>query len=263
MRHIPNGIYRQGDSVVHRLDAAVKMILFIILSIAAVTADSIGGYALIIAFTVLLVLLSDIGFYAAAGNIVRLSWFFITVFIMNLCFFSSENAWVSFWIFNPSYDGMMQGIKVTARVIVFVVLSNILNSSTPPAELTNALEKILSPLSLLKIPTGQIALILSVAVQFIPTLLEEADMIKKAQLSRGAGLDSRRLTEKARAVLPMVVPVFTAAFRRADELSLAMEARGYSVDIKNSRKKQIHIGFAEIISFFVCTLVCAVQIFVF
>lgn len=263
MKHLPDGMYQQGSSVIHRLDATVKLVLLIILIAGVITADTLIGYGILIVFTVLTTLLSKIGMRSAVGSAGRLIWFFIIILLMNFCFYSAENSWVSFWIFNPSYDGMMQGIRVVVRVFIILVLSNILNVTTSPIAVTGAIENLLSPLRIFKIPTRQLSLILSVAIQFIPTLFEEADMIRKAQLSRGAGFDSHRLLDKAKAVVPLVVPIFVAAFRRADELSLAMEARGYRVDINQSTKCSFRIGAAEFVSFVVCIALCALQICVF
>ncbi|MDE5985558.1 MAG: energy-coupling factor transporter transmembrane protein EcfT, partial [Eubacterium sp.] len=260
MKHLPSGMYQQGNSVIHRLDATIKMILLIILFAAVITADTIIGYALIIAFTAIIAIISQIGINAAFGSIRRMIWFFIIVFLMNICFYQTENTWFSFWIFNPSYDGFMQGVTVVVRVAVFLVLCNVLNSSTPPVEITNAIENIISPLKFIKVPTHQIALILSVAIQFVPTLFEEADMIYKAQLARGARFDSRSLIDKAKAVLPMIVPIFVSAFRRADELSLAMEARGYRVDVDSIKKRSVHFSVSELLALIVCAALCIIQI---
>lgn len=263
MTHLPDGMYQQGNSVIHRLDSTVKLLLLFILIISVITADSLIGYGILIVFIVLIAALSRISVRSALGSAGRLICFFAVIFLMNLCFFSEENAWVSFWIFTPSYTGMMQGIKVVFRVFIILVLGNILNVTTAPVAVTGAIENILFPLRVFRIPTRQLSLILSVAIQFIPTLFEETDMIRKAQLSRGARFDSRRLLDKAKAVVPLVVPIFIAAFRRADELSLAMEARGYRVDSKQGGKCSVHIGAAEAISFILCIVLCALQIIMF
>lgn len=263
MKQLPDGVYLDGNSLLHKLDATVKLLLFIILIAAVIAADSLRGYIALFLFTVSICIISKIGIKAAVGNVLRIFWFFITIFIMNLLFFKSENAWVSFWIFNPSLDGFMQGVKVVARVALLLVFSNIVNSTTPPLEITSAIENIISPLKFLKVPVSQLALILSVSIQFIPILFEEADMIKKAQTARGAQFESKCLLDKAKAVVPMVVPIFVAAFRRADELSLAMEARGYRMDVKFKQRKAVHIGRNEIISFLICSAFLIVQIMVF
>lgn len=260
MKHLPTGMYQQGDSVIHRLDSTVKILLLIILLASVVAADTLAGYGALIVFTAAVVFLSRIGIKSALGGIDRMIWFFAVIFIMNLCFFKSENAWVKFWIFAPSYDGLMQGIKVVVRVAVLMIFCSVLNVTTPPVEITRAIENILSPLKIIKVPVYQLALILSVAMQFIPTLFEEADMIKKAQTARGARFDSRKFRDKARAVIPMVVPIFVSAFRHADELSLAMEARGCRVDVRQSRRKHLHIGVGEIVGLIVCTALLVLQI---
>ena len=119
--------------------------------------------------------------------------------------------------------------------------------------MTEAMERILTPLRILGVPTDLVAMILSIAIQFIPTLLEETDNIRKAQTARGARFDSRKLTEKANAVLSLVIPIFLAAFKRADELSLAMEARGYRTDVKRSRKKYAPLQSRHWLSMGLCT----------
>lgn len=260
MKHLPTGMYQQGNSVIHKLDSTVKVLLLIILIISVIMANTLPGYGVLIAFSAIVILMSRVGIKPALGGIDRMIWFFIVIFIMNLCFYQSENAWIKFWIFSPSYDGMMQGLKVVVRVAVLMVFCNILNLTTPPVEITSAMENILSPLRIIKVPTHQLALILSVAMQFIPTLFEEADMIKKAQTARGARFDSRKFKNKAGAVIPMVVPVFVSSFRRADELSLAMEARGCRVDVRQTKKCRVHIGFTEITAFAACTVLLVLQI---
>ncbi len=260
MKQLPAGMYQQGNSLIHKLNSTVKVLLLIILLAAVVVANTLPGYGVLIVFTAVIVLLSHIGIKSAVGGIVRMIWFFIIIFIMNLCFFQSERAWITFWIFSPSYDGMMQGIKVVVRVAVIMIFCNILNVTTPPVEITRAMENMMSPLRIIRVPTHQLALILSVAIQFIPTLFEEADMIKKAQTARGARFDSRKFRDKAGAVIPMVVPIFISAFRRADELSLAMEARGCRVDVRQANRDRLHIGLAEIMAFLICMALLVLQI---
>ncbi|MCM1285899.1 MAG: energy-coupling factor transporter transmembrane protein EcfT [Acetobacter sp.] len=263
MKQLPYGMYQQGNSVIHRLDATIKIILLVIILTAVVTTNTLIGYIILIAFTALAAAVSKIGINASLGNVKRMTWFFIIIFIMNFCFYKTENAWISFWIFTPSYEGFMQGIKVVVRVIVLLILCNILNASTPPIEITKAVENIILPLKIFKVPTEQIALIITVAIQFVPTLFEEADMIKKAQTARGAKFESRKLKDKAAAVIPMVVPIFVSAFRRADELSMAMEARGYRIDTPHCKRNSVHISLAEIISLALCTTLCVLQITLF
>ena len=227
MNRLPTGMFLPGDSVIHRLDSRVKLIILFITVVAILLINSLVGYGIMVVFFTITLLLSRISLITALNSIRSLYWFFLMVLFMNTSFFSPENAWFSFWIFTPSMTGLMQGIDVVLRVCLVIVFSNIITSATAPMEITNALENIIMPFKYIGIPAEQIAMILSIAIQFIPTLSEETEMIRKAQMARGARFDSPKLTEKAKAILPLVVPIFFTAFKRADELSIAMEARGY------------------------------------
>lgn len=236
MNRLPTGMYLPGDSPIHRLDSRVKLIALLLAIVSILLVDSLAGYGILVVFIGLTVLLSRISLATALSAASKLAWFFVVIFMMNTAFFSPENAWLSWWIFTPSLAGMMQGIDVVLKVLLVLVVSNIVTGATAPLEITKALESLFMPVKVIGIPTEQIAMILSIAIQFIPTLSEETDMIRKAQMARGARFDSRNLIEKARAVLPMVIPIFFTAFKRADELSLAMEARGYRSAAHRTRK---------------------------
>lgn len=262
MNQLPVGMYQPGDSVIYRLNAGVKIIAMIILLVSVIFTDSVAGYCILVLFLGSLLLISKINIFTALASVMRLKWFFIIILLMNICFFSSENPWVRIWIFQPSYRGLMQGVHVVVCVIFALIISNILTVTTTPLALTDAISTLLSPLQIFKVPTEQIAMILSVAIQFIPTLFEETDMIRKAQMARGARFDSRKLTDKAKAVMPLVIPVFIAAFRRADELSIAMEARGYRADVYNRGVRFIKPEFKDIAALLICTGLCVIQILI-
>ncbi|MCB2214074.1 energy-coupling factor transporter transmembrane protein EcfT [bacterium] len=260
MNRLPTGMYLPGSSVIHKLDGRVKLLSLILVIAAVLLVDSLLGYSIMLVFTAVLILLSGISLNTALNSVNRLYWFFILILLMNTVFYNPENAWVSFWIFNPSLAGLMQGIDVVLRVFLVLVISNVLTSTTAPMEITNALERLMSPLSFIGIPTEQIAMILSVAIQFIPTLSEETDMIRKAQMARGARFDSKKLTEKAEAVMPLVIPIFFAAFKRADELSLAMEARGYRTAAGRTRKKYTPLQAPDVVALVIVLGLCILQI---
>lgn len=260
MSRLPTGMFMPRNSQIHQLDAKTKLLSLIILLIAVVNADSLIGYTAVIVLTGLIIALSGLSLKTAIGSTYRMYLFFILIFLMNTCFFSTENAWFSFWIIHPTLAGVMQGFNVVFRVFLVLILSNVLTCTTTPMEVTNALESLISPLRFVKIPPEQIALIISVAIQFIPTLFEETDMIRKAQTARGAKFDSPKLTEKAVAVLPLTIPIFLSAFKRADELSLAMEARGYSSKAKRKMKKSSPLHLRDFVTISVALALCVVQI---
>lgn len=237
MNQLPTGMYQPGNSMLHKMKASIKILCFLLLTIVVVTTDTIWGYVLLFLVSGILICAAKIHLKTAFGFVSRLAWFLTFIFILNTCFYGPENPWIKLWIFAPSFEGLMQGANIVVRVVLMLLLSNVLMVTTTPLAMTEGIEKLLSPLHVIRIPVEQVAMILSVAMQFIPTLFEEADMIKKAQIARGARFDSKRLRDKAGAVMPLIVPIFLAAFKRADELSLAMEARGYRTD-KRKRKEE-------------------------
>ena len=260
MNRLPTGMFLPGDSFIHRLDSRVKLLALFIAVASVLFVDSLTGYGVMLVFTAVIILLSGIPLRTALNSVNKMYWFFLAILLLNTCFYSPEEAWLSYWIFTPSLAGLMQGIRVVLSVFLVLVISNVLTSTTSPMEITNALESLGSPLKYIGIPTEEIAMILSVAIQFIPTLSEETEMIRKAQMARGARFDSPKITEKAEAVLPLVVPIFFAAFKRADELSLAMEARGYRTAAGRTKKKFPHLTIQDCFALAVVVLVCALQI---
>ena len=261
MSALPTGLYQPGRSVLHKLCPWVKLLCLFLLLTAVVCTGNMLGYLLPAALTAVLIVLSRLRLVDVCSSAWRLRWFFLTIFLMNLCFFSGEEPWIRWWIFSPSYEGLIQATHVFVRVLLLLLLGNLLTATTSPIDMTDAFHVILSPLRLIRIPVGQIAMILSVAIQFIPTLFEEADAIRKAQTARGARFDSPKLRHKAAAVLPLAVPIFLAAFKRADELSLAMEARGYRGGRGMSRKKQ-PVRWLDVLALLLCATVCCVHIFI-
>lgn len=262
MNQLPIGMFQPGDSVIYRLNSVVKILIVIILLASVILTDNIPGYCILVMFFGMVLFISKINISTVLAFVVRLKWFFLLILILNTCFFSAEDAWIKIWIFQPSYEGLMQGLHVVFSVIFALAISNLLTVTTTPLSLTDAISILISPLRILRVPTGQISMIMSVAIQFIPALLEESDMIRRAQTARGAKLDSRRLTEKAKAGMALIIPVFIAAFRRADELSMAMEARGYRADIYCRQCRIPKLSLKDVMALVICTGLCVLQILI-
>lgn len=259
MSMLPTGLYQPGETILHKLSPWAKLLGLIFLLAATVSTQSFAGYGLLAVLTGCLIAVSRLRVQDVFSSAWRLRWFFLTIFLMNLCFFSPESPWVKWWILTPSKAGLLQGVHVVIRVLLLLLMSNLLTATTAPLAMTDGFAVLLLPLGLLRIPVGQIAMILSVAMQFIPTLFEEADAIRKAQTARGARFDSRKLRHKAAAVLPLAVPIFLAAFKRADELSLAMEARGYRPGCGMGRKRQ-RFTWLDAVALTVCGAICGVYL---
>lgn len=186
MREHLTGQFTPGTSILHRLDARAKFFGFLILIVATVCTDAWLGYALLLAVTAAIVAICGLPLRTALASVARMGWFFLLIFVMNALFFATDDAIWHWWILTLSVPGIVQGAQVTVRLALILVMSNVLTCTTPPLEITGAIQTLLSPLQLVRLPVEDIAMILSVAVQFIPTLLEETDTIRKAQIARGA-----------------------------------------------------------------------------
>lgn len=244
----------------HHLDARAKFFGFLILIAAVIVTNSAVGGAILILLISLLLRLTHLPPGIVIGPVFRLSVFFVMIFLMNALFFQTETCIWRWWIFSLSVDGAVQGIRVVFRLLLIMLMSNIFTLTTPPLEITSAIQTLLRPLNLLRIPADEISMILSVAIQFIPTLLEETNTIKNAQIARGARFESRKLRERATAMLPLIIPVFLSAFKRADELAMAMEARGYRGAKYRSRKKEQRMPANAWLALLLCAVICAAEI---
>jgi energy-coupling factor transport system permease protein len=260
---MPPGQYVHGDSILYRFNAWAKIICLFILLAAIITTKSLWGYVLIICATAGIVFASRLPLDMALGSLRRLWLFFIIIFLMNALFFGGEDTLWSWWIFGLSLAGAKQGANVAMRVALLIVLSNVLTCTTAPMDMTNALKSLMKPLKFIGFPVEDVAMIISVAIQFIPTLIEETDMIQKAQIARGARFESKKLTEKAASVFPLIIPTFLSAFRRADELSVAMEARGYRDAKRRTKKEKEPLKAADIIAIITCAVICMLQVSIF
>ena len=157
---------------------------------------------------------------------------------------------------------MVQGFNVVFRILIILVIANIFTLVTSPLETTHAIQALLKPLKLVRMPADEIAMILSVAIQFIPTLLQEADTVKKAQIARGARFESKKLHERAAAMLPLIVPMFLSAFKKADELAMAMEARGYRGAKYRTRRKYGAMPLKSYFAIIICCVLCAAEVII-
>ncbi|MCI9435973.1 MAG: energy-coupling factor transporter transmembrane protein EcfT [Lachnospiraceae bacterium] len=259
MSFLPAGGYREGCSVLHKMDALGKLICTFLLLGAVIVCHSLPGYGAMAAVLLLLVRFSGLGFGTAFNGVKRMGLFFCVILVMNAVFFEAEQVWWQWWIFRFSREGMIQGMRVVVRVAFAMILGNLLLSTTSPMEIVGAIESLLFPLQWVGIPVRDVAMILGVSIQFIPAFSQEAETLRKAQTARGARFESRKLSEKARSVLPLVVPIFLAAFRRADELALAMEARGYRRTKGRSRFRRRRLSAADGIGILASLLFYAAQ----
>lgn len=227
MNNLHMGAYINRDSPIHSISAKIKIAAFVLTVVFSLLSNNLIMYLADFLIIILCTVFSKLKIKEVFGFLKRLWIFLLVILLMNMLFYSCENPDYTFGIINISKAGFYQGLRISLNVIFVITLSNILLAATSPIELMNAISFYLTPLKLIKVPVDDLSLIISVAIQFIPTLLDEAANIKKAQTARGAEFESRNPFKRAKSILPLIVPIFIGAFKRADELSMAMEARGF------------------------------------
>lgn len=230
MNKMPLGLYEYKNSIVHDSSVFIKLLGFILLIISIIKTSSIYLYLLWIVLLFIIIKASKCDYKTLVDSILKVKWFYLVILFMNFCFFSSNDAYFKFLIFTPSLSGLSQGLNVVGRMIILIVLATILVSSTTPIDLTKGIGMLLYPLQFIDINVYEISMIISIAISFVPILFEEADDIRKAQMARGARLDSKNLIERGKNIIPFIVPVFISAFKRADDLANALVSRGYELN---------------------------------
>ncbi|MBM7707548.1 energy-coupling factor transport system permease protein [Chryseomicrobium aureum] len=233
------GRYIPGDSIVHRIDARAKLI-FVFLFIAIVfLANSWITYGLLILFTLFIVRLSGIRFYFIVMGLKPVLFLLIFTFLLHT-FFTKEGTVLLDLGFTEIYTGgVIQGVFIAIRFFVLVVMTTILTLTTTPISITDALELLMNPLKKIKMPVHELALMMSISLRFIPTLMDETDKIMKAQMARGSDMTTGPFKERLKAVVPLLIPLFVSAFKRAEDLATAMEVRGYKGGEGRTRFRQL------------------------
>ena len=227
IKDITLGQFFPGNSVIHKLDPRVKIILAALYITFLFVVQTAVGYAFAIAATLVFVSLTKIPLKMYLRGLKPLLFILIFTALLNV-FYSTGEPLVEFWIFKITADGIKNAIFMILRIFMLVIATSMLTYTTSPIVLTNGLERLLSPLSKIKVPVHEFSMMMTIALRFIPTLLEETDKIMNAQKARGADFETGGLIKRAKALAPILIPLFISAFRRADELATAMECRCYT-----------------------------------
>ena len=220
------GQYIPGDSLIHRLDPRAKIFLTFVFMVICFLIDSFLGYGISALFLLLIILVSGVPIKMVFRGLKPIFAILIFTTLINMWTTPGKVIW-SWWIFKISREGFWRALFIALRITQLVTGTTLLTLTTSPLQLTDGLEAIFSPLKPIGFPAHEIAMMTSIALRFIPTLFEEADKIMKAQKARGANFESKRLLDTAKAMIPLMVPLFLNAIKRADELGIAMEARCY------------------------------------
>ena len=247
LKDITLGQYFPGNTVVHRLDPRTKLLMVVVYIVALFLAKWWVSYGVMLAFLVTAVMLSHIKPKALFRGLKPLIVIMVFTALINL-FYSDGEVLVKFWIFRITREGIVQAAFLVLRIMMLVTGTFLLTYTTSPIALTDGMESLLSPLKKLHFPVHELSMMMSIALRFIPTLIEETDKIISAQKARGADFESGNIFRCAKALVPILVPLFVSAFRRADELATAMECRCYHGDEGRTKLKQLHYRARDIIT---------------
>lgn len=238
IRDITLGQYYPEQSVIHRLDARTKILGTLLYIIEVFLVNSFAGFGLVILALGILIGISRVPVRFIFKGLKAVVFIILLTFVLNLFMFDGTVLW--HWKFlTVTYEGLYRSCFMALRLVLLIIGTSMLTLTTKPMELTDGLEKLLKPFNRLGLPSHEIALMMSIALRFIPTLLEETDKIMKAQQARGADFESGNLMQRVKNMIPILIPLFVGSFRIAQDLALAMEARCYHGGVGRTRMKEI------------------------
>lgn len=256
MREITIGQYIPGNSIVHRLDPRTKIIITLAYMILLFLLNNFYGYIFPIGFIMLAVILSGIPVRYILKGLKPLVFIITLTFILN-SFMIKGRVIYKLGPLEITYEGLSQGAFMAIRLVLLIIGTSLLTLTTSPIALTDGIERLLSPFKKIGVPAHELAMMMTIALRFIPTLLEETDKIMKAQMARGADFESGNLINRAKNLVPLLVPLFISAFRRADDLAMAMEARCYRGGENRTRMKELKMGVLDGMTFVIFTVFAA------
>ena len=260
LKDITLGQFFPGNTIVHRLDPRTKLVLVIVFIAALFTAVDWFSYGLMFLVTAGCISLSKIRLRTLTKGLKPLIFIIVLTGVLNLFYTTGGRVLLDWWIFTVTTEGVKRAFLMIARIMMLIMGTFLLTYTTSPIALTDGLEMLLGPLKKLKVPVHEMSMMMSMALRFIPTLIEETDKIMSAQKARGADFETGKITDRAKALLPLLVPLFVSSFRRADELAVAMESRCYHGGEGRTRMKRLHMQLRDWVALLLGALVLAATI---
>ena len=239
LNDITLGRFFPGDSAIHRMDPRMKLILTIVYIVGVFMVSNLLGYLISLLFLYIVVRISGIRFSYLVKGIKPLRFILIFTFVLNLFFAKGETVLLSLGFFTLTAEALSYATYFALRLVFLVMGTSVLTLTTSPVQLTDGLERLMHPLQRFRFPAHELAMMMTIALRFIPLLLEETDKIQKAQMARGADFESGNLIARAKAMIPLLVPLFVSSFRRANDLAMAMEARCYRGGDHRTRLREL------------------------
>ena len=255
MRDITLGQFIAGNSLIHQCDPRTKIVIMIVYIAMVFFVESIPAFAIPFVFLIVSLLLSKIPVSYILKSLKPIRLLLIFMFILNLFFTTGEHEIFHIWKWSLTWEAIYQSFFITIRIVLLVTGASMLTLTTSPIKLTDGIERLMNPLRVFRFPAHELAMMMTIALRFIPTLIEESDKIMKAQLSRGADLESGNLFTRIKSMIPILIPLFVSAFRRAYDVATAMECRCYRGGAGRTRMKQIRMARRDAVAFAVMALV--------
>lgn len=257
LKDVTLGQYFPGNSAIHRLDPRTKLIMLIVYITALFLVQNWVGYGVVILFLALTVSISRIPLKSLFSGLKPLIFIMIFTGVLNLFFTTGETVLISLWKITITLEGVIRAVFMILRIMLLVIGTFLLTYTTSPIALTDGLESLLSPLKLIHLPVHELSMMMCIALRFIPTLIEETDKIMSAQKARGADFETGNLIQRVKAMIPILVPLFIGAFRRADELATAMECRCYQGGNGRTKMKMLRYSGRDGVAFLTGALLVA------
>ena len=249
LKDITLGQYFPGKSPIHLMDPRTKLIMLVVYIVALFSAGSWLSYGLCLVFLIASIAISTIPAKSIVRGMKPLVMILAFTGLLNLFFTVGETVLVQFWIITITLEGVVRAVFMTSRILMLITGTFLLTYTTSPISLTDGLEALMNPLKKIKVPVHELSMMMCIALRFIPTLIEETDKIMSAQKARGADFENGKLMERVKALVPILVPLFISAFRRADELATAMECRCYQGGDGRTKMKLLRYGRYDFIAF--------------
>ncbi len=257
MLDITLGQYYPGDSFIHRLDPRTKILSTLLLIAAVFLANTAAGYATLCAMVLFIILVSGLPFMLVLKSVKPLLFIIVLTLVLHAVMGQGEHVLYQWKFIKVTEEGLRLGVQMAMRLILLLMISSILTFTTSPIVLTDGIEALLRPFRVIGVPAHELAMMMTIALRFIPTLMEETDRIIKAQTARGADFSGGNLLVRAKNMLPILVPLFISAFRRADDLAVAMEARCYRGGEGRTRMHQLAYRSGDVMAFvFAFAMIC-------
>ncbi len=249
LKDITLGQYFPGQSIIHRLDPRTKLIMLVVYIVALFLAESWVSYGLMFLFLVTVIWLSTIPLKSILRGMKPLVMILIFTGVLNLFFTQEGEVIFHFWILTMTTGGLSRAVMMMSRILMLITGTFLLTYTTSPIALTDGLESLMKPLKKVGVPVHELSMMMCIALRFIPTLIEETDKIMCAQKARGADFETGSLMDRAKALIPILVPLFISAFRRADELATAMECRCYQGGEGRTKMKLLRYHLEDFLSY--------------